>query len=179
MGCGWLWDLSADDDSEEHWAPAAGSGAATAEVRGAPWVPPASQEKWWQWKPCSRGNQKVHHTRNALMMGLNGQVNLGPTDNIEGTGLLIQASSDYQEVQAEPLPQGRGDVQQAQVGHAPPGPGQTLSRGCRAHTQGTRGQGRCHICHICHIVTSTSDLNMIVFHLFLSVGPVTAKHSKL
>ena len=113
------------------------------------------------------------------MMGLNGQVNLGPTDNIEGTGLLIQASSDYQEVQAEPLPQGRGDVQQAQVGHAPPGPGQTLSRGCRAHTQGTRGQGRCHICHICHIVTSTSDLNMIVFHLFLSVGPVTAKHSKL
>ena len=55
---------------------------------------------------------------------------------------MIQASSDYQALQTQPLAQGRGDVQQAQ-GHAPsPGGGaQTVTRGSGSHTQGTRGQG--------------------------------------
>lgn len=53
----------------------------------------------------------------------------------------IQAGSNYQEVQAESLPQGRGDVQPA-AGHAPRPRAQALARGRRPHPQGAGGQGR-------------------------------------
>ena len=55
---------------------------------------------------------------------------------------MIQASSDYQAVQTQPLPQRRSDVQPP-PGHAPPpgGGAQALARGGGPHTQGTRSQG--------------------------------------
>ena len=78
----------------------------------------------------------------ALMRGLSGQSSKLLESRRYEDIFMIQASSDYQALQTQPLAQGRGDVQQAQ-GHAPsPGGGaETVTRGSGSHTQGTRGQG--------------------------------------
>ena len=81
----------------------------------------------------------------ALMRGLTGQVNWSQIRNEDI--LLIQASSDYQALQTQPLAQGRGHVQPA-PGHAPPpgGRAETVARGSGSNTQGTRGQGLQQCC---------------------------------
>ena len=92
------------------------------------------------------------------------------------TFLIIQASTDYQAVQTQSLPQGRSDVQSA-PGHAhhalsPPGRGgraEVVTRGGRFDPQGTRGQGPQQSCLL-------GFYFKCVKFIFLTVGSVSTEH---
>ena len=110
LGSRWFWDIQENDDSEEYWITASGSGVASAEVWSTSRISSTYyKEKHWQWKSSFGGNQKVVQKIFGFRTNPeNGKstlefVKLSSLKILGDNNKYIQTSSHHQEIQEKPI----------------------------------------------------------------------------